>query len=304
MKKSEKVDFMLFRRLSVVFFIVYTTSVFSDEKARARYANFQPFKFSVMEADLGTTSVASGRSISRKVTVVNMSYRQPLSRSLGAGIGFQWAENRYESSESMILGEDLGSSFRVLNESGQINFGYRSPSKWMTGIAYLQGYSYVKDQVDKSYGKNSGWTLTVMKRLESKSVFGIGIAYFEQLHETIIFPFPIVKWQISPNWLLTNPANVGFSGRSGIEIVYSVSDTWKFGFGGAYRMQRFAVSEEDIVEFNQFVSFVRVGVAFNRYLKSDFYVGYLSGGDIELNDSKLTDFNDHMGVALSISLKI
>ena len=217
---------MLFRRLCFIFFILNASSVLSDDKARSRYANFQPFKFSVMAADLGTTSVASGSSISRQVTIVNLNYRQPLSRSIGAGIGFQWAENRYESSEPMILGENLGNSFRVLNESGQFSLGYRSQSRWMTGIAYLQGYSYAKDYVDKDYGKNTGWTLTVMKRLENKSVFGFGLAYFKQVNETNIFPFPIVKWQITPNWLLTNPANAGFSGRSGIEIVYLFSDVF------------------------------------------------------------------------------
>ena len=51
-----------------------------------------------------------------------------------------------------------------------------------------------------------------------------------------LFPIIIVNWNISPDLTLATDTN---SGRSGVELIYQLSEGVELAFGGAYEFKRF-----------------------------------------------------------------
>ena len=74
--------------------------------------------------------------------------------------------------------------------------------------------------------------------------------------------------------------------------------------GSAYRMERFAVTDQDTVELDQLVSFFRIGYVIKKDIEIHAYLGYFSGGEITLSDKNITELDAHWGGALSFSFKI
>jgi hypothetical protein len=84
-----------------------------------------------------------------------------------------------------------------------------------------------------------GGSLVLLNTRNKKRIFGIGLGGYAHLEEIRIFPFPVIKWQITERLRLANPFRSGPAGPAGLELSYAITKPWEIGIGGAYRSYRF-----------------------------------------------------------------
>lgn len=84
-----------------------------------------------------------------------------------------------------------------------------------------------------------GGSLILINTKNKKRIFGIGLGGYAHLEEVRIFPFPLVRWQITERLRLANPFRSGPAGPAGLELSYALKKPWEIGIGGAYRSYRF-----------------------------------------------------------------
>ncbi len=136
------------------------------------------------------------------------------------------------------------------------------------------------------FGAIFGYTKTFSREL----TLGIGGGTFHGLEDTSGFPVIFVYWQMAENWRLSNPFRPGPSGPAGLEFVFTGIPGWDVGFGGGYRVDRFALNDVGAAPdgFGQnegAAVFLRISREFNTGGSLDFHVGTVVGGELELEDS-------------------
>ena len=155
------------------------------------------------------------------------------------------------------------------------------------------------------FGAIFGYTKTFSREL----TLGIGGGALHGLEDTSGFPVIFVYWQMAENWRLSNPFRPGPSGPAGLEIVYTGLPGWEIGFGGGYRVSRFALNDVGPAPhgFGQnegAAMFVRASREFQTGGNLDLYVGTVVGGELELEDSggrllARTDYDPSILLALA-----
>jgi len=123
-----------------------------------------------------------------------------------------------------------------------------------------------------------GGNLALVNTRNKKRVFGIGLAGYAHLEEVRIFPFPLIKWQITERLRLSNPFRSGPAGPAGLEMSYAWKKAWEIGVGGAYRSYRFRLDAKGPVphglgEHKTVPVFVRLSYKPSPVLGLDFYAG-------------------------------
>lgn len=123
-----------------------------------------------------------------------------------------------------------------------------------------------------------GGYLALLNTRNKKRVFGIGLAGYAHLEEVRIFPFPLIKWQITERWRLSNPFRSGPAGPAGLELSYAWKKHWEIGLGGAYRSYRFRLDAKGPVphglgEHKTIPVFVRLSYKPSPALGVDLYGG-------------------------------
>jgi hypothetical protein len=110
------------------------------------------------------------------------------------------------------------------------------------------------------------------------------------LEETQFFPFMIVNWRINEWFRIANPFEAGPSGPAGLEFIYTPTQNWEVGIGGAYRSYRFRLEEDSAVSNgiaeNEFLlGFLRVQRRLTEHLKLDLVCGALFEGKLTIENS-------------------
>lgn len=136
------------------------------------------------------------------------------------------------------------------------------------------------------FGAIFGYTKTFSPKL----TLGIGGGAFYGLEDTSGFPVIFVYWQMADNWRMSNPFRPGPSGPAGLEVVYTGLTGWEIGFGGGYRVNRFALDDvgpapDGFGQNEGAALFVRASREFQTGGSLDLYVGTVVGGELELEDS-------------------
>ncbi|MGQ9688526.1 MAG: DUF6268 family outer membrane beta-barrel protein [Desulfobaccales bacterium] len=156
-----------------------------------------------------------------------------------------------------------------------------------------------------------GGSVAVLNTSNKKRVFGLGLAAYSHLEQVRIFPFPLVRWQITPRLRLANPFRTGPAGPAGVELSYALGKPWEIGLGAAYRSQRFRLDARGAVphglgEHKTIPVFVRLSYKPAPFFAVDVYSGlsllnklylYASDGD-QIHRTK-TAAAPLLGVSLS-----
>jgi hypothetical protein len=136
------------------------------------------------------------------------------------------------------------------------------------------------------FGTIFGYT----KQFSRTLTLGFGGGAFFGLEDTSGFPVIFVYWEMADNWRLSNPFRPGPSGPAGLEVVYTGVEDWEFGFGGGYRVNRFALNDvgpapDGFGQNTGAALFVRASREFASGGSLDFYAGTVLGGELELENS-------------------
>jgi len=119
---------------------------------------------------------------------------------------------------------------------------------------------------------------------------GLGAGYTGGLEDNSLFPFMMIRWQITEQLLLTNPFRPGPFGPAGLELSYRPNDRLDFAIGGVYRSLRFALAEDSstapsgYAEFEGIPVFLRVGWAAHPAVTMDAYLGVSLNGELTIDD--------------------
>jgi hypothetical protein len=140
-----------------------------------------------------------------------------------------------------------------------------------------------------------GGAIAVTYAFRPDAVFGLGVAGYANLKETMVFPFPLIKWQITPKLRLTNPFRTSPSGPAGLELSYALAEHWTVGIGGAYRSQRFRLDANgplpnSIGEYKSIPAFVRLSYKPVPFFGLDLYSGVSFWNRLYIDDSNGNNF--------------
>lgn len=203
--------------------------------------------------------------------------------SLGFNLGYGELNYDWQQNDSSLFGGTYNGWQKVHRYKAGISLSYRMDEQWMFMLAPQVQFAYV-DTASSNDAASYGIVVSGMYRFEHGSLFGVGVAYLNDISDVRIMPYPIISWQISPSWRLGNPFDAGFTGSAGLELSYRMNSNIDFGFGGARRTQRFLLEGDDTtVEVNEFVSFLRATWSISESIRLTGYTGYYSDGELELN---------------------
>lgn len=123
------------------------------------------------------------------------------------------------------------------------------------------------------------------------SRLGVGFGVFDRFEQTTVFPYLVIDWPLSARVKLTNPAVAGPTGPAGLELRYRTDGGWDLGLGGAYRSNRFRLSEtgrvaNGIGEERGLPLFVRASRDFAPGASFNLYAGAMVAGSLRLEDSR------------------
>lgn len=135
-----------------------------------------------------------------------------------------------------------------------------------------------------------GATLSATRLFERGNMLGFGVAVFDRIEETLVFPFVTIDWRFGDGWRLTNPLAAGPTGPAGIELEHQFDSRWSAGVGAAWRSLRFRLSESGptpngIGEDSGVPVFLRVTHTFDKQASLHLYAGVVVNGQLRVEDA-------------------
>ena len=162
-------------------------------------------------------------------------------------------------------------------------------SGWILGVA--PAFDWFREKGAGS-GDSFSWgaTFSGTRRFADGNDFGLGVAVFDGIEDTLVFPFVTVDWRLGDRWRLINPLASGPTGPAGLELDYEFGNGWTAGVGAAWRVLRFRLSESGptpngIGEERGMPVFLRLTQQFGRQTALHLYGGVVLNGQLRIEDS-------------------
>ncbi|WP_445946163.1 autotransporter outer membrane beta-barrel domain-containing protein [Shewanella sp.] len=261
--------------------------------------------------DSGSNRVAE---LQRNTWALDLSARMPINRqwSIGSSIKyenqeFDWTRLTQGQVATNFFDNDIAPWQSVKQYSASVSLNYRPNERWMLLLSPQIKYAYA-DTSRASDAQSYGAVFSAMRRFSAGNVLGLGLIYLNDLNEVKTVPYLAVRWQLSDNWLLSNPFKPGFSGPAGLELSYRFSPSLDVGFGASARRERFAVGaatgdNEQSIEIQEWLGFTRISWQVDPMVEVSAYGGYFFNGEMEssINDSRY-DLAGQLATGINVSL--
>jgi hypothetical protein len=177
--------------------------------------------------------------------------------------------------------------WRILQRTGfSVPLSFAASDGWSLGVT--PAFDWFKENGAQSSDALSwGATLTAAKRFPDGNVLGIGLAAFERIEDTSLFPFLIVDWRFSERWRLINPLAAGPTGPAGLELDYLFDNGWTVGVGAAFRESRWRLSASGPVangigQISGVPVYLRASRSFDRSITFNAYIGAVANGELRV----------------------
>jgi hypothetical protein len=171
-------------------------------------------------------------------------------------------------------------------------YGASMPVSFAMGEGWVLGITPSFDWFKESGAASSdalawGATMTAVKVFADGNQLGLGVAAFDRVEETSVFPFPIVNWRFDRHWRLINPLAAGPTGPAGLELNYEFDSGWALGLGAAWRKTRYRLSESGPVangvgEISGAPIFLRAKLDLGGSTTLNLYGGVIAGGTLRV----------------------
>ena len=235
------------------------------------------------------TNLSDGGSFKASRLFFDADVNINVARSTSLGFGFIYDTENYDFSGNTKF-PGGGPWNRVQRIGFDAGFLQRIGQRWAAFFRPSVRWSAETDASLSSaltYGAVFGGSYAFNRGL----ILGLGGSAFRDIEQERFFPFLMIRWQITPKWLLANPFRPGPAGPAGLEVSYTPNDRWQFGLGGAWRSFRFRLDGEGIapdgVGENNFIpAYLRATRTILPQLGIDFYAGALFGGELVVEDDK------------------
>jgi hypothetical protein len=159
---------------------------------------------------------------------------------------------------------------------------------WIVGVA--PSFDWFKENGAKT-GDSLVWgaTISAAKRFDNGNVLGLGVAAFDRIEKTNVFPLLIVDWRFGDRWRLINPLAAGPTGPAGLELDYLFDGVWTVGVGAAYRSTRYRLGESGptpngVGQISGAPVFLRATRDLGKSLTLNLYAGAVAGGKLRVEN--------------------
>jgi len=166
---------------------------------------------------------------------------------------------------------------------------FTRPDGWSFGLTPSLDWIHEND-ADEGESLTWGAIATVIRFFPGGNRLGFGLAAFDRLDETSVFPIFVVDWRLSERWRLANPLPAGPTGPAGLELDYQLGGGWNLGLGAAWRSTRFRLSEngpvaDGVGEETGVPVFLRATRSFGPRATLYLYAGAVTGGRLTVEDA-------------------
>ena len=185
-------------------------------------------------------------------------------------------------------------------------------SEWSLAVAPSVDW-FRESGANSSDSRTWGAVLSAVRVDPAGNRIGIGIAVYDAIEETKVFPVVVVDWRLGDRWRLINPLPAGPTGPAGLELDYQFDGGWSLGVGAAYRTLRFRLSDSGPVssgvgEINGVPIFARATYDLSKQLTLHIYAGAIVGGELRVEDRngnllRKDDFDTGPFVALTVTAR-
>jgi hypothetical protein len=233
----------------------------------------------------------------------------PIGTGFRAGVTFTY--DYYKGSFSNPTAFGGAAPWGKLHHYGiSVPLAWALDREWSIGIAPSIDW-FRESGASTSDARAWGAVLTALRTDRDGNRIGFGIAAFDAIEETRVFPVVLVDWQLSDRWRLLNPLPAGPTGPAGLELDYRFDGGWSLGVGVAYRSLRFRLSDSGPVpsgigEINGVPVFARATYGLGQQLTLHLYAGVIAGGELRVEDRngntlREEDFDTAPFVALTVT---
>ncbi len=203
------------------------------------------------------------------------------------GLGLSFDYERWNFSNTATI-PSTGLWDEIFRPGISIPIFYSTESNWRFAIIPSINFSGATG-AEVSESLSYGTVLSAAYSFGPNLMLGLGAGIFERLDESEIFPYVVINWKINKQLRLTNPFRAGAVGPAGLELVYTPTESWELGIGGAYRSYRFRLDDSSAVadgigDMNFWAPFLRVGWKINSTYRIDLNSGLLLDGNITIED--------------------
>jgi hypothetical protein len=135
-----------------------------------------------------------------------------------------------------------------------------------------------------------GATFSATRLFANGNMLGVGLAVFDRIEDTMVFPFLTIDWRLGDGWRVMNPLAAGPTGPAGIELERQFDNRWSAGVGAAWRSFRFRLSESGptpngIGEDRGVPVFLRVTHTFDKQSALHLYAGVVVNGQLRVENA-------------------
>jgi hypothetical protein len=265
---------------------------------------------SELETNIKTNAQGQKADLTRNSMALKFSTNSAINQtwSLGGNMGYErkaydWAGVLNTNTQAGVFDANVLPWQSVERYSLGMSLRYRVNENWMLLFSPQINYAFA-DTSSFSDGQSYGAVVSAMYRFSSNNMLGFGVVYLNDVNDVNTVPYVAVRWRITDKWLLTNPFKPGFSGPAGLELSYKVSDTLDLALGVSRRSDRFSVgSNEQGIEVQEWLSFVRASWQLSTSLELSAYGGYFFGGEMEIEPEDIRyDLTGQAATGLNLSI--
>lgn len=280
-------------RQSVVLMLIFFLLTVGGTPSRAQDAAAEggsgiDYSFSYTPVYQFETDLDAGGSFDVGRHYLNFEAMQQLNRDLRLGLGLSYGYEDWNFDDRTdIAGASLWSDLHRAGVS--LPIFYRAGNSWTLGLTPTVEFSG-ESGAEFSDSLIYGGVISASRSFGDNLFLGLGFGIFDELEETVFFPFIVIDWQIGPRFRLANPYRAGPAGPAGLELIYAPAETWELGIGGAYRSLRYRKDDggavpDGVVENEFFVGFLRIGKSLSRAFSLDLSGGFLFNGELSIEDA-------------------
>jgi hypothetical protein len=235
----------------------------------------------------GAADVGAGGSFRARGVLLRVGLDGPLGERRLAGLALSYDRTHYAFSSPGALGrakpwgdvQRLGVGARLV---------FLGPDRWSFLVSPSADF-FLEDGADWGQAFTYGAVLAATRSFAPDRRIGIGLAVFDRLERTSVFPILVVDWRLVGRLRLANPLQAGPTGGAGLELALDLGRGVTLGAGAAYRSARFRLRDDGpfpdgIGEEHAIPVFVHAGARLGRSVALDVHAGALLRGALRVED--------------------
>jgi hypothetical protein len=238
---------ILFMFFAVIFLIlpaVVQANPDNKEEVTATTPGIKAFAVDVAPVWQLGSHLSGGGSLAVNSLYTNATFVYQLTEHFGTGFGlfYNISQYRFSGTSTNIL-------IPLFNPWGTVqNYGIGIPLIFSINDTW----QFIVSPAVQYFGENGanwgsaiayGGLATINYNWGVGNYINIGVAGFQWIAETDIFPYFDFNWHISKCWRLSTTLQSSPVGPGGVKLSYQVNPHWEIGIAGGYRFNRFRLDK-------------------------------------------------------------